>query len=240
MCPWTEETEPGRPGGSAETGDAGDRARAPAVTGLGLLVAISAAALFGPGLEDVRLTPGLLWLNDVQKWALFAGMLLLVARWEGEPLRSVGLAWTGSRELKIGLAAGAAALALQLAVGSLLLDQLGWTVDGQLVQTLGELSVAQRISLVVTAAVTEEALYRGFWIERTEWLSGSVAVAVITSLAVFLGAHGGQASVGTVVQQGVLSLLLCLLYVWRRNLTAPIVAHGVIDAVGLLLLPAVA
>lgn len=219
-------------------GDPSERSAAPALTGLGFLAAVSALALFGPSPSEIRLTPGLLWLNDIQKWLLMAGMIALVARWEGQPLRSVGLRRPASREVTVGLAAGAAALLLQFLVGGLLLEPLGWSVEGDLARSLSELSVAQRISLVVTAAVTEEALYRGFWIERVEWLGGSVGLAVVTSLGVFLAAHGGQASPGTLAQQGLLSLLLCLLYVWRRDLTAPILAHGVIDATGLLLLPA--
>jgi membrane protease YdiL (CAAX protease family) len=90
------------------------------------------------------------------------------------------------------------------------------------------------IAIVVVGTI-EEILYRGYAIERLAWLSGSYWVAGTVSVAASALAHvpmwGWLASSSFVISGGALTAF----YVWRRDLSATIVAHVVTDLVGIVL-----
>jgi len=90
--------------------------------------------------------------------------------------------------------------------------------------------------LVAVVAVAEETMFRGYLILRFEALTGSPFAAAVLSAGIFSFGHGyeGTAGVATV---GVLGLGLAAVYLWRRNLIAPIVMHFLQDFTSIILLP---
>ena len=90
--------------------------------------------------------------------------------------------------------------------------------------------------MVVIVAVAEETIFRGYLMLRFGAIAGSKAVAVLVSSIIFALGHGyeGTAGVITVVALG---LVFALVYVWRKNLVAPMVMHFLQDFIAIILLP---
>jgi len=90
---------------------------------------------------------------------------------------------------------------------------------------------------VLTGAVCEEVLFRGYAIESLFsltsrlWLSGALAWALFTSLHLLLWGPGGT------LQVGLWALLVTLFYILRRNLPAGMLVHGLNDGLGFLVVP---
>jgi membrane protease YdiL (CAAX protease family) len=84
---------------------------------------------------------------------------------------------------------------------------------------------------VVRAGVSEEVLFRGYPIERLRELSGSRALASLLPLLLFPLAHVGPWGWAHMLVAGIGGAALTLLYLWRRNVWANILAHCIVDGV---------
>ncbi|WP_313692927.1 CPBP family intramembrane glutamic endopeptidase [Halorarum halobium] len=201
-----------------------------ALCGLSVLQALGSAVL--PGGEFRQLV-----VNDLGvKWFVTGLLVALVLYWEGRGLDSIGLGGLGWRDV------AAAVLVFVLGAASYvvttpLLAALGFETTVSGIETLARLPVALLIALSLTAAVTEEVLYRGYPIERLAELTGSVWVGAGLTFLVFTAVHLPFWGVGGTLQIGVNALLLTLLYVWRRNLGACILAHAINDLYAFVIIP---
>jgi membrane protease YdiL (CAAX protease family) len=103
-------------------------------------------------------------------------------------------------------------------------------------QNIAVLPVSYRIFLVATAAVTEEILYRGFAIGIGGVLIGNPWVAAVLSIVIFTTTHfrWGLSHLLSVLWA---ALALTGLFVVTGDLVACIVAHAVMDTVGLIIAP---
>ena len=91
---------------------------------------------------------------------------------------------------------------------------------------------------VITAGVFEETAFRGYALERlAPYVGGRWAAATLT-LVLFALAHAS--AVGTAHLPPILIVggLVTLLYLWRRDLLLNMIAHSTIDAIGLIVVPA--
>ena len=90
---------------------------------------------------------------------------------------------------------------------------------------------------IVIVAAGEEWLYRAYAIERLQALVGRPWLAGALSLAAFGLAHlplwGPGVALTTLVSGGVFTAL----YLWRRDITALILAHVITDLYGLVVVP---
>ena len=77
-------------------------------------------------------------------------------------------------------------------------------------------------------------MFRGYAMERIEELTGSRAIAVLVSCAVFTLAHVSAWGWSHEIVVAAGGLAFSALYLWRRNLWANMVAHCVVDAVSVL------
>ncbi len=93
---------------------------------------------------------------------------------------------------------------------------------------------------IVVVAAGEEWLYRAYAIERLQAITGSPVAAGAISLATFALVHlplwGPGVALTTLVSGGVFTLL----YLWRRDISALMLAHVLTDLYGLLLAPGLA
>jgi membrane protease YdiL (CAAX protease family) len=166
-------------------------------------------------------------------WLTFALLLLIVLRWEREPLRSIG--WRPARWIT--LPAGIAAGILIVLASSLAVQSLKLSSDRHLVAVMQSFSVTARVLLVVTAGVFEETMYRGYGIERLSRYVGVWGAAAIT-LALFTLAHTWAVGLSHLPPILIVGSLVTLLYLWRRDLLLNMIAHTTIDAIALLVVPA--
>lgn len=170
-------------------------------------------------------------------WLLAAVAFALAARsGEAWPLR-IGATTFGWLDLLSTVVAIIAMLAGAIAWPPLM-TKLGvkGSMGSDLQKKIYSLSAPYRLFLVTTAAVAEEMLYRGYAIGIGQEVWGSLTVALVVSLLVFVGAHvtHGAKALVTVFW---ISLLMSLLFVITNSLWACIVAHFVVDAFGILLVP---
>ncbi|MEJ0038176.1 MAG: type II CAAX endopeptidase family protein [Gammaproteobacteria bacterium] len=89
---------------------------------------------------------------------------------------------------------------------------------------------------VLRAAIVEEVCYRGYAIDRVQRLGGGTLAAAVVPLVVFAGAHYRQ-GIGGVLIALVMGGILSMLFVRRRDLSAVIAAHFIVDFVPNILLP---
>jgi uncharacterized protein len=209
----------------------------PAATLVGLGV-----ALFFPLLTNLvvtqllGLTPSraLIATGLVIHWATFALLLVIVLRWEREPLQSIG--WRSPRwsTLLLGVVAGV----IIAIVSGFLSQRLRLRSDTRFLALLQSLPLVVRVLLVITAGVYEETLYRGYALERLSRYFGGKWIAAAITLALFTVAHASAVGAAQLAPIMIVAALVTLLYLWRRDLLLNMVAHSTIDAIGLLVIPA--
>jgi membrane protease YdiL (CAAX protease family) len=160
-----------------------------------------------------------------------------VVRFERLPLRSIGVRrpdWTTVLSAALIVVAG---LCLQaLVVAPLAKSADAERLDAAL-RRLASLPPWFRVFVGITGGAVEETLYRGYAIERLAavtgrwWLAGAIAAVAFTLAHV--PAWGARYALTADLFAGV---LLTLLYLWRRDLVANILAHGTTLVVAMLAL----
>lgn len=171
----------------------------------------------------------------ILEWILILIVLAFVVLVEQRPLRSIGFRWPSWKTLLSGVVAGIVmVVGIGLIVGYLFpLLHLTFNVGAN--AKLLALPFWQRFVVVVTAAVGEEVLFRGYPIERIQELTGSRWLAGVVSFAAFTYAHLAFWGWPQLVIAGFGGLVLTVLYIWRRNLPGNMLAHFIADGAGLLL-----
>ena len=174
------------------------------------------------------LTESAIWLYFV----LVVGIALLG---EGRPLAGIGLRKPTLTTVGFGVG-GAAALYIVGQVGGFVVytllrqtahsdSQTAAMVDG---------SVLYAIVLAVRAGVIEETLFRGLAIEQLTTLTGNRLLAAGIAMMAFILVHMLRFDLAQLVPIGMVSIVLTGLYLGRRDLMANIIAHAVLDGVGLV------
>ena len=197
-----------------------------ALTGPLLYSLVVAPRLLKPLVDPV--TYGLIGL--LVMWLLTGSVVTIALAWERKPLP-----WLGVRRLSWGMALLGVGLGVvcSLAVPALAhLARLAFPArPGQTVADIATQLPAWLILCgVITAACTEEVLYRAYVIQQLRELTGSAWVGATVSLFVFVAQHLATWNISHVL--GVvlpLGLALTGLYLWRRNLAFVILIHLVID-----------
>ncbi len=118
-----------------------------------------------------------------------------------------------------------------------LIKMLGLSNTAPGIQVLATVPLGLRLLIPITAAITEEAIYRGYLIERLKDSTQNVLVAVILADLLFAAVHIPFWGLGGAIQIGIWALIPSALYVRRKNLTAPITAHFVNDMFAFVVLP---
>jgi membrane protease YdiL (CAAX protease family) len=193
------------------------------------LVSIIGAALAGPDQTPARITWGI-----VIHWINLAAVVVVVLRAERRPLTSIGLRRFAWWTIPLGLLAGVIATV----VTAILVKVLNLGGNSSFALMLMSLPLGTRLLVVLTAGIFEETLYRGYAFERiATWLNGKWAAAGLTLLMFTLG-HIPAVGLDHLVPVLIVSSLITLLYLWRRDLVVNMVAHATVDGIALLLGPA--
>jgi membrane protease YdiL (CAAX protease family) len=205
---------------------------------LGLTIALLApfAATFLPQPADFaeRALRG-----SVVSAAITIVVLIIVVVLERQPLSSIGFKRLGWGALGFGLL-GLIACFLSNPLSGLILHAVGGKEPVDQIRQLGGLPVWILMILPFRAAITEEILFRGYAMTRVQALTGSRFLAFILPAALFCVAHAPFFGLAYALAVGPLAIVLGLLFLWRKNLWANIIAHAGVDAVGLTLTWAVA
>lgn len=177
-------------------------------------------------------------VDNLAMWFMAAVVAALVLGWERRGLASIGLRRPSGRLVLLGLAGGLVIAMAGMAATGAFVTVSGIQQPPEAMGVLGGLSAAHRVLLVVTAAITEEILYRGYPIERLAELTGRLWVAAFVPGLVFVAVHLPFWGPTALPLQITASAGFIGLYLWKRNLPVVMIAHAVVNAILLFLLPA--
>jgi membrane protease YdiL (CAAX protease family) len=160
-------------------------------------------------------------------WLSAAALLVLVRRGEGLPLRSIGIGtsrWWKS--ILWGLI-----IAVLCALVGFALAHLTHYGHGPGSAAFEKLPLWLITLIVLRAGVVEELFYRGYAIERLQALGLGRFLSAAIPLVIFAIAHwtGGWANIVIALALGA---ILAGFYLWRRDLVANMIGHGLVDFVG--------
>lgn len=193
----------------------------------------------------IKAIPGLPYAGQVYMAVSVLAATFMMRR-NGETWRDLGLRWaTNRRDLAKG-----AGMVLAVIVGSVVVNGLvqwvvasvlGLPVERELpdVSTLA-LYLTMMALIWTTNAFGEEMVYRGFLMSRLGALFGGTRfawiLAAFVQAAIFGLGHAYQGVVGVVIT-GMVGLVFGLAYLLsRRNLWPVIIAHGIINTIGMTVL----
>ena len=166
------------------------------------------------------LKEALIWLNAL-------ALIVIIRQGEHLPLRSIGLG--GARWWKSILWGFVIAIVSVVAVGALV--YLTGYGNGPGSAAFEKLPLWLITAIVFRAGVVEELFYRGYAIERLQLIGLSRFWSVAIPLVIFSFGHwsGGAANILIAFAAG---LILTGFYLWRRDLMANMIGHGLVDFVG--------
>jgi len=220
-------------------GSATNSAAAPPTT-LSTLVGLALAfgwpvSLYIPGLSTHKVTN----VHDIVvnvwvKWLVTVVLGVIAFRIQRRAPVEFGLRGLGWRD---GLAALGGLVVAFLASG-IASHMVALTSNATDLQKLAAVPVGWRVALVLTAAICEEFMYRGFGIEELTFLIGSRWMAAVLSLVLFTVSHVSLYGLSAaLVIPGAVGAVLTGLYLWRRNLPSCILMHAIIDGIFVVLVP---
>ncbi|HEY6578135.1 MAG TPA: CPBP family intramembrane glutamic endopeptidase [Rhizomicrobium sp.] len=162
-------------------------------------------------------------------------ILLYVALVERRRFASIGFRRPKALDILLGVLAGILIAAGVTAIYLFLFPLLHLKMNVGEMKSLLQTPFWYRVILVTRAAVAEELLFRGYPIERIAELTGSRALAAVVSWALFTYAHLASWGWAQLIVAGYGGMVLTILYLWRRNLWANMLAHWIADGSGFLL-----
>ena len=215
--------------------------------GLLLLAAILAIVVWGPTVspgEAADVDPATMWFPELFTGHLFIAIFLQSWWMLGWPMplrRFLRLEGATMQDVLFGLLVGVAGWVLALAASSLVSGVLyltGWLPGAagggsELLQVpplmlwLSDLAVGDKLIVVAVAMTVEEAFYRGFLQLRVGWIPSSILFAL---------SHAGYGMPNLLASVLMISLVIGWAFRRAGNLVPCIVAHGVFDAVQLLII----
>ena len=209
-------------------------------TFLGLFVAFSTlltsqAAIMSIG-TWLGLSPYASWMlsSSVHKVIIIAVLLGIVVFIERRSIRSVGLVPLTRFDVALGLALFVIVVIVSAGYTALLHKIFPTFTSGIAAEQLKRLHDVPTAFFLLDIFVNgffEEISQRGYAIDRLQALSGSLLLASAIALVLDLAAHvpfwGWKYTILIFPAQ----TLFVLMYIWRRNISACIIAHIAVDAV---------
>ena len=174
-------------------------------------------------------------VNACAKWLVTLVLCVIafaIQRWKPWEL---GICWLGWRDILAALAGVIIALALGSAATRFVV------IPASLAdfRKIAAVPLGVRIIVLLTAAICEEVISRGFAIEELAYLTGKRWLAGALSLVLFTGAHlrlyGLSAAL---IIPALVGGILTVLYLWRRNLPSCMLMHVIMDGIFLIVMPA--
>ena len=173
--------------------------------------------------------------REVFWWLAVVITLGYVALVERRRLSSVGFRRPKLRDIGLAVVTGILMVAGIVVIYQVVFPLLHLKMNAGEMRTLMQTPFWYRLLLVTRAAVAEELLFRGYPIERLNELTGGRVIAAIVTWAAFTYAHLGSWGPAQLIIAGYGGVLLTVLYLWRRNLWANMLAHWIADGAGFLL-----
>ena len=176
-------------------------------------------------------------LEQAALWLLLAAIVAIVVSWEKQPLASLWLQPVDGKSLAWGLLLALATIWIVVPATEWLRRAAGLAGYAAGMEKVLALPIWLRVVAVITAAVVEETLFRGYTVTRLTMLTGSPWFAGALSVAVFAGLHLPFWGAGPTLSFFLGGVFSTAFFIWRQDLLAMIVGHALVDAWGLVLAP---
>lgn len=165
-------------------------------------------------------------LKEALIWWSALALIMIIRRGERLPIRSIGLGT--ARWWKSILSGFLIAVVLAVAAGAL--AHVTGYGHGPGSAAFEKLPLWLITAIVFRAGVVEELFYRGYAIERLRLIGLGRFWSVAIPLVIFSIGHwsGGAANILIAFTAG---LILTGFYLWRRDLVANMIGHGLVDFV---------
>ena len=165
-------------------------------------------------------------LKESLIWVSALALIVIIRRGEHLPLRSIGLGT--ARWWKSILWGFIIAIVSAVVIGAL--AYLTGYGHGPGSAAFEKLPLWLITAIVLRAGVVEELFYRGYAIERLQMIGLGQLWSVAIPLVIFSLGHwsGGAANILIAFAAG---LILTGFYLWRRDLAANMIGHGLVDFV---------
>lgn len=98
-----------------------------------------------------------------------------------------------------------------------------------LMEILPRLSPLPSMGVAMTIGIYEELIFRGFLMTRLRLITGSWALSVVLSTAIFVSLHAADQVPIALMLIGLLSIVFSLVTVWRKSIIPAIVGHFLFD-----------
>ena len=193
----------------------------------GMIVVRHAVLYFSPTLT----VSAAIWTESIM-WVCIAAVCLVIRRGEKLPFSSIGL---GTSRWSKSLGRGVVLTVGIIVVGSIpdLIAVLTHFQPNEFARQLTRLPVWLLALTCVRAGIGEELFYRGYAIERLQALGLSRFWSAAIPLLIFSAGHwttGWQ----NVVTAFIIGSMLAAFYLWRRDLLANMIAHFLVDFIGVV------
>jgi membrane protease YdiL (CAAX protease family) len=168
--------------------------------------------------------------RELVVWMMAAFLILLVRFGEGLPLSSIRL---GTAPWRQSLKHGATLTGLCGATAWIVISFTGYG-HGPGSAEFNKMPIWFETLGVIRAGIVEELFFRGYAIERLESIGCGRVLSAAIPLIIFAAAHwtGG---IPNIIIAFVVGTVLTLFYMWRRDLVANMIGHGLSDFLGLVL-----
>jgi membrane protease YdiL (CAAX protease family) len=165
-------------------------------------------------------------LKETLIWVSALALIVIIRRGEHLPMRSIGLGT--ARWWKSILWGFVIAIVSAVVIGGL--AYVTGYGNGPGSAAFEKLPLWLITAIVFRAGVVEELFYRGYAIERLQLIGLSRFWSVAIPLVIFSLGHwsGGAANILIAFAAG---LILTGFYLWRRDLVANMIGHGLVDFV---------
>src|SRR5437667_3594362 len=165
-------------------------------------------------------------LKEALSWASAAALLVIIRRGEHLPLRSIGF---GIGRWWMSILWGLVIAVVSGAIVGVLAYLTGYG-HGPGSAAFEKLPLWLITLIVFRAGVVEELFYRGYAIERLQMLGVGRFWSVTIPLVIFSLGHwsGGAANILIAFAAGA---IMTVFYLWRRDLVANMVGHGLVEFV---------
>jgi membrane protease YdiL (CAAX protease family) len=165
-------------------------------------------------------------LKEALIWVNALALIVIIRRGEHLPLRSIGL---GTARWWKSILWGFIIAIVSAVVVSALAYLTGYG-HGPGSAAFEKLPLWLITAIVFRAGVVEELFYRGYAIERLQLIGLNRVWSVVIPLVIFSLGHwsGGAANILIAFAAG---LILTGFYLWRRDLVANMIGHGLVDFV---------
>jgi len=165
-------------------------------------------------------------LKETLIWASAAALIVIIRRGERLPMRSIGL---GTARWWVSILWGFVIAVVSAAVVGGLAYLAGYG-HGPGSAAFEKLPLWLITLIVFRAGVVEELFYRGYAIERLQMIGLGRFWSVTIPLVIFSLGHwsGGAANILIALAAGI---ILTGFYLWRRDLVANMIGHGLVDFV---------